>query len=62
MSALISEKAPENKILWIFVKVSKEKISTHTHTHKDWKKTSRCFHVWGHGWFLFPLLLNYLYN
>lgn len=31
MSALISERAPENKILWLFVKVSKEKISTHAH-------------------------------
>lgn len=30
MSAPISEKAPENKILWIFVKVSTEKISMHT--------------------------------
>lgn len=43
MSALISENTPEEKILWIFVKVSKEKISTHIHTHKDWKKNQQMF-------------------
>lgn len=30
MSALINEKVPEHKILWIFVNVPKEKISTRT--------------------------------
>lgn len=34
MSVPTSEKVPEHKILWIFVKVPKEKISTHPRTRK----------------------------
>lgn len=53
MSVPTSEKVPEHKILWIFVKVPKEKISTHPRT----RKKKQMFSAWGHEWFLFPLLL-----
>lgn len=55
MSALISEKVSEHKILWTFVKVPKETICIHIHTLRTGKEPADAFgfEVMGDFYFLY---------